>query len=70
LPTDFDIFSPRLSRKPVPEHALRQGQPGRQEEGRPVDRVEADDVLADDVDVGRPVAPAPVTVVGKPAPVT
>jgi hypothetical protein len=66
LPSDFDIFSPRLSRKPWPIDALRQGQPGRHQEGRPVDRVEAHDVLADDVDVGRPVSPARVPSSGKP----
>ena len=33
---------------------LRQGQVGRHQEGRPVDRVESDDVLADQMHVGRP----------------
>ena len=37
---------------------LRQRQPGRHQEGRPVDRVEADDVLADEMHVGRPERPA------------
>ena len=38
------------------ENLLRQRQAERHEEDRPVDRVEADDVLADQVQVGRPVA--------------
>ena len=54
LPTDFDIFSPRLNRKPWTKTRLRQRQSRRHQECRPVDRVEADDVLADDVHVGRP----------------
>ena len=40
----------------VAEHLLRQRQAERHQEDRPVDRVEADDVLADQVQVGRPVA--------------
>ena len=47
----------------MPEHALGERQPRRQEEGRPEDRVEPHDVLADDVDVGRPVAPKAAPVV-------
>ena len=35
---------------------LRQRDPGRHQESRPIDGVEADDVLADQMDVGRPVA--------------
>ena len=38
---------------------------GRHQERRPVHRVETDDVLADDVHVGRPVAPVRVALVGK-----
>ena len=38
----------------VREDALLHGDAGAHQEGRPVDRVEADDVLADDVQVGRP----------------
>ncbi len=47
-----------VEQEAVAEHALRQFDARRHQEGRPVDRVEAHDVLADDVDVGRPVAPA------------
>jgi hypothetical protein len=36
------------------EDAPRRLEPGGHQEGRPVDRVEAQDVLADEVDVGRP----------------
>src|SRR5690606_15268182 len=42
----------------VAEHALWQLNAGRQEEGRPVDRMEAHYVLAYDVGICRPVAPA------------
>ncbi|MGY4454086.1 hypothetical protein ACVWZR_008746 [Bradyrhizobium sp. i1.3.1] len=44
---------------------LRQRNAGRHQECGPVDRVEADDVLADDVHVGRPVAPVLVALVGE-----
>ena len=47
------------------EDALRQRDPRRHQEGRPVDGVEAHDVLADDVQVGRPEMRARIRVVGK-----
>ena len=47
------------------EHLLGQRQIGRHQEGRPIDRVKADDVLADQVDVGRPEAGIVALVVGK-----
>ena len=47
------------------EHALGQLDARRHEEGRPVDGVEAQDVLADDVHVGRPVVPQRVAVIGE-----
>src|ERR1019366_9240648 len=47
--------------------ALLHGNARRHQEGRPVHRVKADDVLADDVHVGRPVAPVRVALVGKAA---
>ena len=39
------------------EHALGQGHPCAHQEGWPIDRVEASDILADHVHVGRPIAP-------------
>ena len=44
---------------------LRHGDARRHQECRPVHRVEADDVLADDVHVRRPVAPVRIALVGK-----
>ena len=38
------------------EHARRQRDAGRHQEGRPIDGMEADDVLADDMHIRRPVA--------------
>ena len=46
-----------VEQEAVGEDAPRHRDAGRHQEGRPVDRVEAHDVLADDVQVGRPVAP-------------
>ena len=46
-----------VEQEAVAEHPLLHGMPGRHQECRPVHRVKADDVLADDVHVGRPVAP-------------
>ena len=48
---DLDIFSPPTSSQPWPKTVLRQRQPGGHQHGRPDHRVEARDVLADDVDV-------------------
>ena len=45
-----------VEQEAVREDALRHLDAGRHQEGRPIDRVEADDVLADDVQRGRPVA--------------
>ena len=45
-----------VEQEAVREDAARHLDPGRHQERRPVDRVEAHDVLADDVQVGRPVA--------------
>ena len=45
-----------VEQEAVAEDAARHRDAGRHQEGRPVDRVEAHDVLADDVQVGRPVA--------------
>ncbi len=47
------------------EYALGQGQPGRHQEGGPVDRVEAHDVLADHVQVHRPEAGIRVRRIGE-----
>ena len=52
-----------VEQEAVPEDPLGQRQVRRHQEGRPVDRVEADDVLADDVHVRRPVVPARVVLV-------
>jgi len=41
----------------------------RHQERRPDTGMEADDVLADDVHIGRPVAPVAIVFVGKPTPV-
>ena len=41
----------------VGHHAGREGKSGRQKKGGPVDRVEAEDVLADQVDIGWPEPP-------------
>ena len=54
----------------MPEHPLGQGQTESHEEDGPVDGVEADDVLADDVHVGGPIlfkqlARVPVRVVAE-----
>ena len=38
----------------MPEHLLRQRQPQRHQEDRPVNRMETDDILADQVQVRRP----------------
>ena len=46
------------------EHALRRREAGRHQEGRPEHAVEADDVLADHVQVGRPVLPQRIAGVG------
>jgi hypothetical protein len=54
LPSDFDSFCPRLSRSRGRRPASAAADPRAHQEGRPVDRVEADDVLADQVQVGRP----------------
>ena len=48
----------------VDPDVLRRLDPGRPQHGRPVDRVEAGDVLADDVQVGRPPALERLEVVG------
>ena len=48
----------------VGEHALRRREAGRHQEGRPEHAMEADDVLADHVQVGRPVLPQRVAGVG------
>ena len=48
LPSDLLIFSPSTVHQPLEVTPLRQRQPGGHQEGRPVDRVEADDVLADE----------------------
>ena len=45
-----------VEQEAVAEDRARHRDAGRHQEGRPVDRVEAHDVLADDVQVGRPVA--------------
>ena len=56
---------PAVEEEAVREDALRRLEPGRPQERRPVDRVEAHDVLADDVQVRRPVAPERRLLVGK-----
>ena len=56
LPSDFEIFSLIAQPEAVADDALRQLDAGGHQERRPVDGVEADDVLADQVDVRRPVA--------------
>ena len=38
------------------EDALRRGDPGGFQKGRPVDGVESEDVLPDEMDIGRPLA--------------
>ena len=63
LPTDFDIFSPRLNRNGharQSDEELRQTR--RHQERRPVDRMEARNVLADHVNVGGPEIRAPALV--------
>ena len=57
LPSDFDIFLPSLVRKPCAKTRCGTGKRWRSSGMRPVDRMEADDVLADDVQISRPVAP-------------
>ena len=47
------LLAPR-QQEAVPKHAFGERQPSRHQEGRPVDRVEANDVLADDVKIHRP----------------
>ena len=54
LPRDFDILLSSKSSQPLGDDALRQGQPGGHQESRPVDAVEAGDLLADEVHVGGP----------------
>ena len=46
-----------VEQEAVAEDVARHVDAGRHQEGRPIDRVEAHDVLADHVQVGRPVAP-------------
>jgi len=48
LPTDFDIFSPRLQEAVTVDH-LGERDGGRHQESRPIDGVEADDILANEV---------------------
>ena len=52
----FAHFAAVHQKPRVTEHLLRQRQVERHEENRPVDGVEADDVLADEVQVCRPIA--------------
>ena len=47
---------PAIEQEAVREDALRHLDAGRHQEGRPIDRVEAHDVLADDVQRRRPIA--------------
>ena len=55
LPFDLDIFAPSISHQPWLTMLARQRQTGRQQERRPVDGVLTDDLLADQMHVGRPV---------------
>ena len=52
-----------VEQEAVAEDALGQRQLRRHQEGRPIDRVEADDILADDVHIRRPVMPARIVLV-------
>ena len=49
---------PAVVEEAVREHAMRQSDARRHQERRPIDRVKAQDILADDVHVRGPVAPA------------
>ena len=49
LPTDFDIFSPRLNKNPCTTTDVRQGEPADIRKAGQIHGVEACDVLADDV---------------------
>ena len=56
LPRDFDIFDSSKSKsQPWAMTALGSGRFGGEQEGGPVDAVEADDLFADEVEVGGPV---------------
>ena len=54
LPRDFDILLCSKSSQPWATIDLRQRQSGGHQKCRPVDAVEAGDLLADEVQVGRP----------------
>ncbi len=54
-----------VEQKAVGIDALLHRNARRHQEGRPVHRVKADDVLADDVHIGRPVAPVRIAFIGK-----
>ena len=56
LPRDLDIFESSKRSQPWAVTALGRRQAGGHQEGGPVDAVEADDLFADEVEVGGPVA--------------
>ena len=50
----FRHFLAAVEQKAVREHAFWRGDAGRHQKRRPVDSVKADNVLADDMHIGRP----------------
>ena len=56
LPLDFDILALSKSSQPCAVMALGSGRSGGEQKRGPVDAVEADDLFADEMQIGRPVA--------------